>query len=31
MDESKAALGWDKELLSIVEILADNLAPKQAA
>lgn len=30
MDESKAALGWDKELLSIVEILADNLAPKPA-
>lgn len=31
MDESKAALGWDKELLSIVEILAENLSPKQAA
>ncbi|MEW5963749.1 MAG: (Fe-S)-binding protein [Pseudomonadota bacterium] len=31
MDESKAALGWDKELLSIVEILADNLVPKRAA
>lgn len=30
MDESKAAIGWDKELLSIVEILADNLAPKPA-
>jgi Fe-S oxidoreductase len=25
MDESKAALGWDKELASLVEILADHL------
>ena len=25
MDESKAALGWDKDLLSLVEILADHL------
>jgi len=25
MDESKVALKWDKELLSIVELLADNL------
>ena len=25
MDESKAALGWDKQLMSLVEILADHL------
>ena len=25
MEESKAALGWDKDLISIVEMLADNL------
>jgi len=31
MDESKAALGWDKELLSIIEMLADNLEAKPAA
>lgn len=31
MDESKEALGWDKELLSIVEILADNLVERPAA
>jgi Fe-S oxidoreductase len=31
MDESKAALGWDKDLLSLVEILADHLEEKEAA
>ena len=25
MDESKVALGWDKELASLVEILAEHL------
>jgi Fe-S oxidoreductase len=32
MDESKAALGWDKELASLVEILAEHLeeGPPQA-
>ena len=30
MDESKAALGWDKELMSLVEILADHLEPAEA-
>lgn len=31
MDESKKVLGWDKELLSIVEMLADHLVPAKPA
>ena len=31
MNESKTALGWDKELLSLVEILADHLVEEAPA